>query len=141
VPSYGVGQDVQVDEVRWKVVEAVNLGATLTSENQFIENKTSGGHFVRLRFEVENRSKDLLSFAGIDLVDDQGRSYTRASDVIGFLPQEELCFLENLNPNVPKTCTAIYEVPANAAGLKAELTDLKAFGAASQLVDLGIVAP
>jgi hypothetical protein len=133
-----VGQDVRVDEVRWKVLEAEALGKQLKSTNQFIKDKTTSGQFVRVRFELENLSKDLLTFAGLDLVDDQGRTFKPSSDVIGFIPSEELCVLENLNPNVAKTCTAIYEVPANATGLKAQVGDLKLLGNQSALIDLGL---
>lgn len=140
-PSYGVGQDVQVDQMRWKVLAAEDLGTTLHSDNQFVKDKTSGGRFVRVRFELENLSKDMLSFAGLDLVDAQGRTFKAASDAFAFIPQEEQCILENLNPNVAKSCTAIYEVPANASGLKAQVTDLKMFGSATEVIDLGLALP
>jgi hypothetical protein len=120
------------------VLEAEALGKQLKSTNQFIKDKTTSGQFVRVRFELENLSRDLLTFAGLDLVDDQGRTFKPSSDVIGFIPSEELCVLENLNPNVAKTCTAIYEVPANATGLRAQVGDLKLLGNQSALINLGL---
>lgn len=138
--AYGVGQDVQVDEVRWKIVEASDLGKTLKSKNTFVKDKTTAGRFVQVRFELENLSKDMLTFAGLDLVDDQGRTFKSSSDAFQFIPTEEACVLENLNPNVAKSCTAIYEVPATAAGLMAQVTDLKIVGNESSLVDLGLTA-
>jgi hypothetical protein len=136
--DYSVGEDVQVDEVRWKILEASDLGKTLKSKNQFVKDKTTSGRFVQVRFELENLSKDMLTFAGLDLLDDQGRTFKPSSDAFQFIPSEEACVLENLNPNVAKSCTAIYEVPANVAGLKAQVTDLKMLGDASSLVDLGL---
>jgi hypothetical protein len=136
--AYAVGQDVQVDEVRWKLLEAADLGATLKGPNQFVKDKTTSGRFVKVRFELENLSKNLLTFAGLDLVDDEGRTFKPSSDTFQFIPTEESCVLENLNPNVAKTCTAIYEVPANAAGLQAQAGDLKILGDASALIDLGL---
>jgi hypothetical protein len=136
--AYGVGQDVQVDEVRWKIVAAEDAGQTLKSDNEFIPAKKTSGRFVRVRFELENLSKDMLTFAGLDLLDGQGRTFKSASDVFAFIPQEELCVLENLNPNVAKTCTVIYEVPADANGLQAQVGDLKLFGGQQALVDLGL---
>lgn len=136
--AFTVGQDVQVDEVRWKVLAAADLGTVLKSKNQFVKDKTTGGHFVQVRFELENLSKDMLTFAGLDLVDDQARTFKPSGDAFQFIPTEEACVLENLNPNVAKTCTAIYEVPANATGLKAQAGDLKLLGDQSALIDLGL---
>ena len=136
--AYQVGDDVRVDEVRWKVLEAADLGKTLKSTNQFVKDKTTSGRFVRVRFELENLSKDMLTFAGLDLVDDQGRTFKPSSDAFQFIPSEESCVLENLNPNVAKSCTAIYEVPANATGLKAQAGDLKIIGNKTALIDLGL---
>ena len=138
--AFGVGEDVQVDEVRWKILEASDLGKTLKAKDQFTKDKTTSGRFVQVRFELENLSKDMLSFAGLDLLDAQGRTFKASSDAFQFIPTEEACVLENLNPNVAKSCTAIYEVPANAAGLKAQVTDLKIIGSDSSLVDLGLKA-
>jgi hypothetical protein len=136
--AYQVGEDVRVDEVRWKVLEATDLGKTLKSTNQFVKDKTTSGRFVRVRFELENLSKDMLTFAGLDLVDDQGRTFKPSSDAFQFIPNEETCVLENLNPNVAKSCTAIYEVPANATGLQAQAGDLKIIGNKTALIDLGL---
>lgn len=138
--AHGVGEDVQVDQVRWKIVDASDLGKVLKSKNTFVKDKTTSGRFVQVRFELENLSKDMLTFAGLDLVDDQGRSFKPSSDAFQFIPTEEACVLENLNPNVAKSCTAIYEVPANAAGLMAQVSDLKLVGNQSSLVDLGLKA-
>ena len=136
--AYGVGQDVQVDQVRWKIVAAEDAGQTLKSDNQFTPDKKTSGRFVRVRFELENLSKDMLTFAGLDLLDGQGRTFKSSSDAFAFIPDDERCVLENLNPNVAKTCTAIYEVPANAGGLQAQVSDLKMFGGQQALVDLGL---
>jgi hypothetical protein len=136
--SYTIGQDVTVDEMRWKIVSAEDLGNTLESDNQFVTERTSSGRWVRVRFEMENLSKDMLSFAGLDLVDAQGRTLKPSSDAIQFIAPEESCILENLNPNVAKTCTVIYEVPANATGLQAQVTDLKILGGSETLIDLGL---
>jgi len=135
---FAVGQDVQLAEVRWTIRAAEDLGQTLKSDNQFIKDKTTSGHFVRVQFDIENLSKDMLTFAGLDLVDDQGRTFKGSSDAFGFIEEEQHCVFENLNPNVAKTCTAIYEVPTNAAGLKAQVSDLKILGNQTALIDLDL---
>lgn len=136
---FTIGQDVIVGEVRWKMLSAVNEGNTLQSGNQFIDDVTTAGTFIRVRFEVENLSKDLLSYTSIDLVDDQGREFVNSSNVFAFIDDKELCFLiVNLNPNVPVTCQEIFEVPTNATGLQAKVGDLKLFGTKEALIDLGL---
>lgn len=135
--SYGVNQDVQVGEVRWKILEAQDLGPTLTGGQGSEKEKTTAGRWVRVHFEFENLSSDMQSFSGIKVVDDQGREFTASSDVFSFFPEPEWCVLENINPNVPKTCTHIYEVPANATSLKLVVTDLEMFGSEEAQIDLG----
>ncbi len=135
--AFGIGQDVQVDEVRWKIIEATDEGQTLESDNQFIETKTTGGKFVRVEFEMENLSKDMLSFAGIDLVDNQDREYKPYSEGYAFTQDGKTCIIENLNPNVPKACEMIFELPTDATELSAKVGDLKLFGSQEALIDLG----
>lgn len=137
-PAPAVGQDVFVGEVRWKILSAENLGDTLTDNNQFTEDVKTSGVFVKVRFEIENQSKDMKSFAGLDLKDSQEREFKGASHVFSFIEQNETCILENLNPNIVKTCTSIYEVPAGAAGLRAWVGDLSFFGGAEEMIDLGL---
>lgn len=132
-----IGQDVLVDEVRWKILSAENLGNKLTDDNQFTDDVTTSGKFIKVRFEVENRSKEMLSFAGLDLVDDKGRKYTRSSGADLAIPREERCFIENINPSITKVCSQIYEVPSDAAGLQADAGDLKMLGDAHVMITLG----
>ena len=109
----------------------------MKSDNQFIEPKKTPGRFVSVRFEIENLSKDQLNFTTINVVDGQDRKFTPVDNVIGFVPNEEMCFFEQLNSNVPKVCQVIFEVPANAKQLKLVIGDLKLFGGESNKIDLG----
>jgi hypothetical protein len=136
--AMAIGDDVLVDEMRWKILSAEDLGNTLKSDNTYIKDLKTSGRFVKVRFEMENRSKHLLSYAGLDLVDSQDRSFKNANNALQFIPQDELCVFENLNPNIVKTCTVIYEIPANASRLHAEVTGLTFLGSAKELVDLGL---
>ena len=134
-----MGEDVRVDEVRWRVLSAEDLGNTLSSSNMFVDSKTTAGRFVRVRFEIENLSNDLLTYGGVDLVDNRGREYASYSESFMFLPDGEECyFIENLNPNIPKICTVIYEVAADAADLKIVVSDLRIFGSGEKEIDLGL---
>jgi hypothetical protein len=136
--TLAIGDDVFVAEMRWNILAAEDLGDTLKSDNTFIKDLKTSGRFVKIRFEMENRSKDLLSYLGVDLVDSQGRTFKSSSDALQFIPEDEVCILENLNPNIIKTCTVIYEVPGSASGLHAQVTDLKLLGSARELVDLDL---
>lgn len=138
IPTYGIGEDVIVGDVRWKILSAINEGQTIKSNNQFIDDLTTTGSLIRLDFEIENLSKDMLTYSGIDLTDDQGRTFIEAANAHMHIPNELSClFIVNLNPNVPKRCQIIYEVAANAQGLRLTLGDLRIFGGDEQVVYLG----
>lgn len=132
-----LGEDVLVVDVRWKALTAELLGNTLTSENQFIDSATTMGQFVRVRFEVENRSTESLSLGGVKLVDSQGRTYERATGLTYWIPDAEYCIFETLNPNVPKVCNVIFDVAADAAGLHLQVDGLKLFRNQEALIALG----
>ncbi|MGB5050427.1 MAG: hypothetical protein WBO46_15895, partial [Caldilineaceae bacterium] len=112
-----IGADVFVADVRWNVREAEDMGNELKSDNQFVSPKSTTGRFIRVRFEVENRSRDQLSFGGIPLRDATGREFVASSDAFFWIPDGENCIFETLNPNVTKNCTVIYEVASDATGL------------------------
>jgi len=135
--SYGLGQDVKVGDVRWKVLDAKDEGQTLKSTNQFIDPKKTAGKWVRVRMEIENQSKDPLSFTSVDLTDGQGRTFHSSSDASMFVPTDESCTLSQLSANVPKSCQAIFELPADAKNLKLVVGDLKPLGADDVPIDLG----
>jgi len=136
-----VGEDVRVKDVRWRILGVEDLGIELKSDNQFIDNVTTPGRFIQVRFEFENLTKDMLSFGGVPLRDSQGREYTDNSDTYWIVPDNERCIFEKINPNIPKTCTTIYEVAADAAGLVFVVTDLEIFENNESEIDLRIGAP
>ena len=133
-----VGQDITVGEVRWKILEVIDQGPELTADNEFIEPKTTAGKWVRIRLEIENLSKEQLNFTGVDITDNQDRTFQSSSEAFMHIPTEEACPFEQLSANVPKTCQLVYELPADAVGLKAKVGDLKLFGGDEALIDLGL---
>jgi hypothetical protein len=138
-PVYGIGQDVLVGDVRWRLLEATDIGPTLVSDNQYVADATTAGTFVRVRFEVENRTSDQLLFSDVELVGAQGRTFNDTSDfeVLMHLPNEEQCVLEQLNPNVPQTCQMIFELPADAQSLHLQVGDLVPFRGREAQIALG----
>lgn len=140
VQHYAVNQDVRVGDVRWKVIEVSDLGKQLTSKEEFSKPKDTAGKFIRVRVEIENVGTEPVSFTSVDVVDGKGRTSHNVSDVdvLMHIPDAERCVLDNLNPNLPKVCQVIFELPADAAGIQLVVGDLKAFGADDVKIDLGL---
>lgn len=137
--AYTIGDNVTVGEVRWIILSAVDEGQTVVSDNQFVDDLTTPGKFIRLTFEMENLSKDMITYGGIELVDNQDRTFKSSSDAYSHIADEVRCpFIENLNPNLPKQCQLLFEVPANAEGLHVKVGDLNMFGAEEQVINLGL---
>ena len=137
--AYTIGDNVTVGEVRWIILSAVDEGQTVVSDNQFVDDLTTPGKFIRLTFEMENLSKDMITYGGIELVDNQDRTFKSSSDTYSHIADEVRCpFIENLNPNLPKQCQLLFEVPANAEGLHVKVGDLNMFGAEEQVINLGL---
>lgn len=132
-----LGQDVIVGDVRWRIVSVENLGNLLQHDNPYIADLTTQGTFIKVQFQIENLSNDMISYAGADLVDNQGRTFTSSADAFMFIPEaEQNIIVSNLNPNVPRTVTEIYEVPGEAAGLQFHAGDLELFGNDEAFIDL-----
>lgn len=135
--AFKVGEDVNVGDIRWKVLEVTDLGKELKSDNEFIEPKETSGKFVLVKFELENKGNDPATYTGIDLVDDKDRTFKPYDERLTFIEQSELCVLEQVNPGLSKTCTEIFELPGDAAGIKASVGDLGLFGE-DAMIDLGL---
>ena len=130
------GESVDANDVGWAIQQAVELGEMLESDSDVVPNLTATGRLVGVRFTVENLGDEPLTYVGMDLEDDQGREYAYLSDGLAFITDEEACELEELEPATVITCTAIYDAGADAAGLRAVLTDLSLLGGEEVLVDL-----
>lgn len=133
-----VGQDVRVGEVRWKVLEALDLGNRIESVDKFREPLTTSGKFIRVRFEVENLGNDAKTYRGIEIVDRQGRTYTNSSEAFGWIAEDETCILETLNPGIIQICNDIFEVPVEARGLQLSVGNLNMFSSKEAKIDLGL---
>jgi hypothetical protein len=132
-----IGDYVTLGELRWHVVKAESLGSELTSDNQFIDSKTTAGKFVAVYFDVENLGKDPTSFFGVDLVDGVERQFGAFDEGFMFVPNELQCTLAKMNPNLPLSCMVIFEIPADATELKLKVTSQVPFGDEA-LIALGL---
>jgi hypothetical protein len=141
--DYAVGEDARVGDVRWKLISARDRGTVLkASESRYAviaKNKTTTGKFIEITMEVENLGTDMKTVTNLKLVDAKNREYTNSSDTSEWAPEgKDLFLLSNLNPNVPQQFVGIYEVPADATGLKVKVGDLNLFGNKEATISLGV---
>ncbi len=131
-----VGDTVKFDDSTWVVVSAKDIGKKLKS---VLGDKTTEGKFVKVVFKVTNTTKEEERIMDHPkLLDDQGREFGNFDEASMYLPDNEKTMtLEQLPAGMPKTFSAIYEVPDDAKGLKFQARALSALGNKT-LVDLGI---
>lgn len=132
-----VGMDVMVGDIRWKITEVQDLGQELTADNTYTEPKMTAGKWLKVSMEIENRTKDPKSFTTVDLIDSQERRFQIYNNTYQYINNELWCSTNQLQPNLPKSCQIIYELPADAAGFKLVVGDLVMFGAQEVQIDLG----
>ncbi len=115
--------------MRWRVVSFEEMGNVLSDDNDYTEDLTTSGRFVRVTIETENLTNEPHYIDAPVVLDDRDRTFEYNSDflVITIIPDDELCSLEEINPNIVRTCTWYYELPADASGLSLQLSDYTAF--------------
>lgn len=131
-----VSEDLQIGMVKWNVVKAWET-TQLTDYSGVIKPT---GKFVVINVRVENLDKEMKTVSGLKLVDNQNRefiSYSKSS-LLKNLGAEPLFLISNINPNVPLVFADVYEVPADAKGLKLRVGDLSLLGSDEGFIDLGL---
>lgn len=128
-----IGEQVKFDDSQWEVVSAKNLG---TDVQGITGNKKTAGKFVKVEFKVTNLSKKEESILDHPkLLDDKDREFGPMDDQMLYIPDPERTItLESLPPSMLKRFSAIYELPADAAGLKFQARALSAFGDKKKVV-------
>ncbi len=137
---YSLGETVVVeDRVAWTITGAEDLGQTLKSGNQFIDDETTTGRFIKVSGQVENVSSEELMFDAPALIDAEGREFSTYSQSFSFIDEsQKINWFDTFNPGISKTFSEIYEVPANAEELRFEATNLGTFNIETALIDLGL---
>ena len=118
-----VGEDVRVGDVRWKVLGAKDLGNKLP--DKFGGTKKTPGRFIGVAIEVENLSKDPLTFMERKLCDKDGRTFSSLPDAVWYFGDATVFILENINPNVPRRFAQVYEVPHDASDFVVLVSNLE----------------
>lgn len=121
---------VEVNDVRWTILEAGEIGEVLAEELE-----SENGTFVGVVYQVENQTSEPLTLVGLELVDSADETYGYVSDALPYLDGDG-CETETLEPNTVIECTAIYDVYNDAEDLQAVLTDLNMLGGEQELLDL-----
>lgn len=134
--SHKIGENVTVGKIRWKITEVKDEGKEMKSVISVGDPKSTSGKFLRVTFEIENLDDKAKSFTGLDLIDDKGRKFKDITDGAFFTERELICGLASINPNIIKTCQAVYELPADVTGLAANPGDLALFGGEEALISL-----
>ena len=129
-----INEDIQVGEVRWKVLEA--------SQPPNIRGKNPSGKWVIVHLEAELLGKETgtVSSSQLKIIDNQDREFESNSDGESQLSMEEKNTLvfEDVNPNVPIDGWAAFDIAQDSAGLKLRIEDLRTFSDEYGLIELGL---
>ena len=118
VSIYSVNEDVEVGDMCWRVLSTKNLGKVLKNNG---DEERAEGKFIGVRFRILNLGSETLELEHADaaLIDERNRSYVHHHVVrdllpdrhpVEFIPDNEKCYHIDLKPNIPTTCTMIYDV-------------------------------
>lgn len=133
-----IGDVVKFEDSEWTVVSARGLGSTLRG-GEFVEAKQSEGKFVYVRFKVKNITNEEESILFTPAItDSKGRRYEQFDEQAFYLPDNENSMtMEQLPSGLPKTFSAIFEIPPDATGINFMARNFAAFGKEERPVSLG----
>jgi hypothetical protein len=131
-----IGDTVTFDDSTWVVLSAKNLGQRIKPE--FGGEKKTDGQFITVQYKVTNtQPKDDSVLESCKLVDAKSREFGPMPDEALYVGNgKKTMLLEQLPPSMPKEFWTIFEVPADATGLKFQARSLGPFPD-KKVVDLG----
>lgn len=121
-----VGETVPAGDVAWTITDARR---TTQLRTYTLPRTTRDGHFVVLRFTVENTTEETVTLPedAIFLLDEKGRKYLAHAYLNSpyVPPEKDLLFTERslLEPGESREGRVNFAVTADASGLKARLGD------------------
>lgn len=133
-----MNQDLTLDGIRWRAIEVQEIGTLLEGDNEWTEDVTTTGKFVRVLINVENkRNEPDTGYEAPALVDGQGRRFRAYDERFFYIPEEQSCYIENFNPNLPRDCMEIYEVAGDSTGLyKLVVNNFESYDPLEAIIDL-----
>ena len=122
-----LGEPVKLDDSTWVVTKASVIGNSIQGLSG---DKKTPGKFVKVEFTVTNNGKESESILDHPkLFDGQDREFKPLDDQSLYMGENETSMtLESLPPSILKRFWAIYELPADAKGMRFEVRALSAFG-------------
>lgn len=131
---YKVGEEVQVGNLVYKVEK---VEKTQQVGNDFL-NKKANGTFLVVTITVTNKDKESRMIDTTMFKLAQGDTkYDADSEATSYSNEDNHFFLQNINPNISATGKIVFDIPANATGLKLLVQD-KFFGTKEKTIDLGV---
>lgn len=133
-----IGDLIKFEDSEWTVLDARDLGHTLNG-GTFSDPKHSDGKFIYVRYKVKNTTdKEDSVLSTPALQDGKGRRYEEFDEQALYLGENEKSMtMEQLPSGLPKTFSAIFEIPADSSGLKFLTRDFAVFGKKETPVLLG----
>jgi hypothetical protein len=125
-----IGQVVELADSVWVVLSAKNAGSVLKSNNEFQEPAKTDGKFIVVRFKVTNKTpKEERIVDQPKVIDSLNREFGHHDEEAFYIPKNAKTIgLEALPSSMAKEFWSVYEVPADATGLKFVARELSAFG-------------
>lgn len=93
--SAGIGENVTVGRVQWKVLSAEFIGDTLASGDIRVLAKDEN-HFLLVRVEMQNNEAQELRFQRMELLDSNLHSYGLFNEQLMVVPTDEACLFHSL---------------------------------------------
>lgn len=138
--SVKIGEEITVGEVKWIVNKAERL-SEVKPDNEYGTVAKPNGTFVMVDMTAELVGKEsgTIDSSQLKVVDSQGRKFEPTDNFdVSVNLGDAWIFLKQVNPNVPLSGKAVFDIANDAQGLKLEIHDLR-FGSNDKgYVDLGI---
>ena len=135
-----VGDTVTFEDSEWVVVEAKDAGKSVKGNSEFNqEEKKTEGRFIQVHYKVTNKGKkEEMLLDQPKLVDDKSREYGPMEGENAYIPAKARTItLDTLQPSLPKEYWTVFEVPADAKGLKFQFRGFSLLND-KKTVDLGL---
>jgi hypothetical protein len=133
-----IGDKVKMNDSEWEVVSAKELGNVLGG-GDFVDAKRSEGKFIYVRYKVTNNTSEEQQVLFTPSVrDSKGRKFEEMDDLEMYLGENETGMtMEQLPSGLPKSFSAIFEVPSDASGFLFMTRDFEAFQKQEKGIRLG----
>mgnify|MGYP001595768425 CR=1 FL=1 len=133
-----IGETLRVGDSEFVIFEALRKDSLSHYKTGAIR-KASGGYFLEVHGKFVNKSTSTKMIETPFVVyDSQNRKVEDMDEQDDFLPDSYLSIWTEVKPNETLNWGSIFELPADAKGIKIELHDVGAKPMRTQQVDLGL---